>query len=273
MHARELVELAALVAIHADRVVQGPGQLPPGSVEAYWTGSKCRFDRWGRSLKELARRAGEHGAREHGAGSPETALAGVVEEVLSGELLTRVWTAAMCAYDRHRGTEFVEPVARSVLAGHMEARHRVLTLLVSGPALSAVETLRLNRLRHQTERWSDVLLGCAAGCHDIGEFAVDACRARDFADDLAQQRRQPGAQAVWPMVLASLQAAFRQALRARSPNPDLNAKIAASIVACLPAELFASVGMLDSLWLARIAKLTADAQVLIDELLADSPAP
>jgi hypothetical protein len=268
MHARELVELAALVAIHADRVVRGPGQLPPGSVEAYWTGSKCRFDRWGRSLKELACRAGEHGA-----GVQETALAGVVEEVLSGEMLTRVWTAAMCAYDRHRGTESVEPVARSVLAGHMEARHRVLTLLVSGGALSTVESLRLNRLRHQTERFCDALLGCLAGCGDVGEFAVDVSRARDFADDLAQQRRGPGAEAVWPMVLASLQAAFRQALNTPSPNPDLNAKIAASIVACLPAELFASAGMLDSLWLARIAKLTADAQVLIDELLAGSPAP
>jgi hypothetical protein len=267
MHARELVELAALVAIHAGRVVRGPRQLPPGSVEAYWIGSKCRFDRWGRSLKELARCAGEHGA-----GADGIALAGVVEEVLGGEMLTRVWTAAMCAYDRHRGTEFAEPVARSVLVGHMEARHRVLTLLVSGPALTAAESVRLNRLRHQTERWSDVLLGCLAGWQDIGEFAVDAARARDFADDLAQQGHEPGAEAVWPVMLASLHATFRQALVAPSPNPDLNAKIAASIVACLPPELFTPIGTLDSLWLARIASLTADTQVLIDELLADSPA-
>ena len=61
----------------------------------------------------------------------------MLEEILSGEVLTRVWTAVLCLDDRqHGGTEF-ESLARSIMIGHMEARHRVLLLLVRGPGIDA----------------------------------------------------------------------------------------------------------------------------------------
>jgi len=264
MHARELVELAALVAVHAPLLVDGPSTIAAESVEEYWIGSKCRFDRWARSLKELMHQASD----PQSPGPSGAPLCGVVEEILSGEVLTRVWTATMCAYDRHRGTDLVEPVVRSVLIGHIEARHRVLTLLVSGPGLNPAEALRLNCLRNQTDRWTDVLLAHLAAHHDVREFAVDPARVKDFAEDLAYQSRQEGGKMVWPLVLGSIRAAFRQGLIAASPNPDLNAKIAAGIVACFPADLFNSTGLLHSLWLERIARIANDAQGMIDDLLA-----
>ncbi len=265
MHARELVELAALVAAHGPVLIRSSGEIPEGAIETYWTASKCRLDRWHRGLRRLAAEMADSAAGSRRLEGSR--LRGVLEEILTGEVLTRVWTAATCAYDRHRGTDLLEPVARSVLIGHMEARHRVLALLVNGPGVDAEEAIQLDRLRRRTERWTDVLVGYLAGLHDISEFAVDPERARDFGEDLAWQSRQKGGGIVWPLVLSSLRASFRHGLSPVSPNADLNAKIAASILSFFPADVFDGTGVPQSLWLLRLTQTTSDAQGMIDALL------
>ena len=57
---------------------------------------------------------------------------GVLEEILTGEVLTRVWTAVLCLYDRQHGGNEFESLARSIMIGHLEARHRVLMLHGAG---------------------------------------------------------------------------------------------------------------------------------------------
>ena len=266
MHARELVELAALVAVHAPMLIRSAAAIAQSSVEQYWTASKCRLDRWSRSLKGWTHQAAESGAEPPPSGP--TQFRGTVEEILTGEVLTRVWTAAACAYDRHHNTDLIGPVARSVLIGHMEGRHRVLKVLVSGSGLDTDDAIRLNHVRCRAERWTDVLLAYFVPFHDIREFAIDLERAQDFAEDLAHQSRERGGRHVWPILLGSLRAAFRHGLGPVSPNADLNAKIAAGLLGCFPAELFDATGFLQSLWLARISRITADTQGMIDELLA-----
>jgi hypothetical protein len=201
------------------------------------------------------------------------AFRGTLEEILASEVLTRTWTAAMCAYDRCRGTDRMEPVARSVLIGHIEARHRVLTILVNQSGLTAEESMRLDALRRRTERWSDVLIGHIVAEHDVSEFAVEPDRARDFTEDFARQRGEEGGRFAWPVLLASLRAAFPEWLEAQSPNPDLNVKIAASILACLPPEVFDTAGVMQSGWLLRISQITSDAEGMLEELLAEIPSP
>jgi hypothetical protein len=49
----------------------------------------------------------------------------------------------------------------------------------------------------------------------------------------------------------------------------LNAQIASSILACLRAERFDATGTLDSLWMERLEARTADAEAMIEELLAE----
>lgn len=267
MHASELIELAALVAVHAPALVRSRAAIQQRSHEQYWTASKCRLDRWMRGLKHFSIQV----AGKPPSHAPEDSpLRGLVEEILTGEVLTRVWTAAMCAYDRQRGTNEAEPIARSVMIGHMEARHRVLTLLAQGAGLAVEEAFKLNQLRSRTERWTDLLIAYLAAFHDIREFALDPQRAGDFAEDLAYQSRQKGGHLVWPLVLGSLRAAFHS-LAPSSPNPDLNTAIAAAILASLPAELFDATGLVQSLWLLRISHAAQDTQGLLEELLAPEP--
>jgi hypothetical protein len=263
MHARQLVELSALVAAHGPLLVGHEASLPPRGIEQYWVASKNRLERWNRTLKQLAVKAAACCSA-----ADRLLVRGVCEEILTGEVLTRVWSAVLVAYDRQRGTDMAEPIARSVLLGHLEARHRVLTLLVSGPGVDAEEAVKLNRLRRRSERWTDLLVGRLAQQFAVSEFAVDPDRARQFAEDLCRQSRREDGRLAWSLIEASLRAAFRQGLAAASPNADLNAAIAASILSCFPAEVFDGSGLFPSAWLVRLTRITSDTQGLIADLLS-----
>jgi hypothetical protein len=53
MHARDLVELAAIAALHGQQFIDDNGCCHDTALQAYWLASKCRFDRWGRELRRL----------------------------------------------------------------------------------------------------------------------------------------------------------------------------------------------------------------------------
>jgi hypothetical protein len=266
MHARELIELAALAAAHGPALLQSKESIPAEAIESYWTASKSRLDRWGRTLKEFSNRTGFADQRLT-AGEQEMVRA-VIEEILTGEVLTRVWAAVLCAYDRQRGADQAEPIVRSVLIGHLEARHRVLTLLATHPGIDAEQAVKLNRLRRRTERWTDLLVAYVIGHQDVSEFAIDPQRAKDFSEDLDRHRAAPGGRYAWQLVLASLRAAFQVGLSPVNPNADLNAAIAASVISSFPAELFDGTGLLPSAWLLRLTRVADDTAGMIEQLLA-----
>ncbi|MGD0516680.1 MAG: hypothetical protein ABSA26_04025 [Thermoguttaceae bacterium] len=264
MHARELVELSAIVSAHGPVLVRGAERLSAAGMEEYWMASKIRLDRWGFCLREFIAKAAD--AKWHKTQWPQ--VRGTLEEIITGEMLTRVWTAVVCAHDRQHGGEDAGPIARSVLLGHADARHRVLTLLVGGPGVNSEEAMKLNHLRRRSERWTDMLIGYLAGLHDCCQFAVDQRRAMDFSQDLHYQCRHPGGRQAWPLVLASIKAAFQQGMAQQSPNADLNGRIASSILSCFQPELFDSTGLFCSMWLMRLANAANDTQGMIEELLA-----
>ena len=274
MHARELVELASILSVQGPMLVRHPqagtqAQLSEHGVQQYWTASKCRLDRWTRSLKSFAADAAQLDATAVRVQWPF--IRGVMEEILTGEVLTRVWTAVLCLYDRHRGDSDFESLARSIMIGHQEARHRVLMFLVRGPGVDAEAAVKLNHLRRRAERWADLLVGHLARLGDVAEFAVDVQRALEFSQDLEFQTDQPGGRQAWPLLQASLRAAFQRGMTPVSPNEDLNAQIGSAILSCFPAELFDSTGLFRSLWLHRMANVTSDVQGMIDTLVGSGP--
>ena len=113
MHARELVELSAIVSAHGPVPIRGAEWLSAGGMEEYWTASKIRLDRWGFCLREFMVKANNVNWLETQWGR----VRGVLEEIITGEMLTRVWTAVVCAHDREHGAADAEPIALSVLSG------------------------------------------------------------------------------------------------------------------------------------------------------------
>jgi len=265
MHARELVELASILSAQGPMLIRSTPQLSSHGVQQYWTASKCRLDRWARNLKSFAADASQGDATATRVQWPF--VRGVLEEILTGEVLTRVWTAVLCLYDRQHGGNELESLARSIMIGHLEARHRVLMLLVRGPGVDAEGAVKLNHLRRRAERWTDLLVGYLARYGDVAEFAIDVDRAVEFSQDLEFQSDRQGGRQAWPLLQASLRAAFQRGLATVSPNEDLNAQIASAILSCFPSDLFDSTGLFRSLWLHRMSNVTSDVQGMIDTLV------
>jgi hypothetical protein len=267
MHARDLIEVAGLVALHGPQLVGLCHTSNSLRLEQYWSASKCRFESWSRVLKR-------HGSSASGQSAEEfdkwIELRSTLDEIFTSEILTRLWTAVVVASDRLRGADTAEALARNVLATHVEARHRALTLLLD-PRGFQWEALAVNRLRRRAERWTDLLLGGLEHVCDIKEFAIEAERATDFAIDLAQRRNDPGGRHAWNLTLVSLRNSFRGGLSPIAANPAANARIAAGILECFPEELFDSSGVFRSLWMVRLAANASDAQGLISDLLGSTP--
>ncbi|HVU90409.1 MAG TPA: hypothetical protein VHD36_24000 [Pirellulales bacterium] len=258
MQARDLVELASLAAQHGHLVMNDAAPLPAPCLERYWSGSKCRLDRWGRMLKRLTEIPVEGHTIEE-----LRASIGMLEEIVTGDVLARVWGGVITAHDRQTG-EDAGSVARTVLLGQHEAQNRAMSMLVNSPLIDAATAQRLDRLRRRAECWSDLLVGFISMTHDVCEFGSNAERARDFADDF----RDEGPQA-WSLMFASLRASFATAFDRPSPNADLNGEIAAGIVLCFQPEIFDSTGLLRPLWISRLQHATNETQCMIDALFSD----
>ena len=267
MHVRELVDLAALLAVHGEALMYRKERIPAQGLEQYWTASKCRQDRWSRTLADYANRLREAQPAQRPLLWHE--VRPVIEEVAVSEILTRVWSAVASAYDRQRAVREVEPLARSIFMGHLECRMRALNLIVYGCGLAANEAVALNKLRRRAERWSDLLLAFLFQQYEVTEFAFDAQRVRDFAADATYQAAPQAGTLAWELLLVSLRSAFQENLASFSPNAELHARVASGVLQCFDEDLSDAVGLLQPLWLLRLDAAANQTQHLIDSLLME----
>ena len=264
MHARDLVEVAVIVVTHADSfsAVEERRDELTTVWSRYWTVSRCRLDRWQQLLPpNLEKRA------------PSTRS--VAEEILTSEILTRVWTALLC-FPHHADRGEREPIARNIFLAHQESRNRVLKLLAHPDMLSNDDAVALNRLRRRCERWTDLLLAYLSRQGDVDEFAFDPERVHDFANDLREDGMFECRGESWLMLLASLRNAFQQGYCSSGLNADLNKQIASLTIRCFPTGSMGDVELAGSMWQMRLERLTWEAEGLVEELFQldqMSPAP
>lgn len=270
MRAYELVELSALIAVNGRAFVHGGGRLPDSYIAQYWSVSRSRLDRWAGALKRNLKRL-QSGGEDLAAIWPQARP--VLEEILTGELLTRVWTAIACGHDRQAGVSYVSPVVRSVFLGHLEAHNRALHFMFHAQDYDPAEVLEINQIRRWSERWTDLLLAYLVPVCEVAQVACDPKRVADFAEDAGDQLRPAHQEQIWHLLRLALRSTFAHRLAKRSPSADLNAQIGSSILACLRGDRFAAGGTLDSLWMQRLEATAADAESLIDELLAEDCPP
>jgi hypothetical protein len=273
MHARELVDLAAVVATEAPVWVRGLRHLSPAGAARYWSASRTRLDRWAGELNRLRAQHLDLG-QSVGSGAAESledriavtmTLIPLAEEILTGEILTRVWCAFLSAWDQLRRGDEVEPLGRSIYRGHLEVRNRLLSLMLEPELLSPREADSLNRLRRASERWTDLLLGQMLSLADVTFVAHSPSRAEDFAR--GGRSRTPHSETAAALVRVGLSGAFSNHFHGSTGGGPLNRRIAQGILACLDPTLFDSSGVPQSHWWARLLEASTDAQVMIDDLL------
>lgn len=261
MHARELIQLAATVAAHAPLLIHSKQPFPEGAIERYWTASKCRQEGWSGALKEFTR------GKQDLSLSPEEVghlIPPILEEVLTAEVLSRVWAAVCSLADTRRGRDETFPIAQNILAGHLEARHRVLNLMVYGYGLRVEEAVALNRMRIRNERWNDTLLSLLGPAAGKAEWAFQPRRVRSLAMALRQQEFAGGTNLAKSLLLATLAAAYQRPPTTAAPHAELNRRIACSVVACFPPHVFDATGLPTSVQQLWLLQSTSDTQGRLD---------
>lgn len=270
MRCAELIELSALIAVNAQSFLQGRDRMSESSVSQYWSVSRGRFDRWAKALRTDLNRLQ---SRVEKTPVVWRHARPVLEEILTGEMLTRIWTAVACQHDRRCGSSCVSPVVQSVFLGHLEARNRALNFMFHAQEYDANAVSDINRVRNRSERWTDMLLAYLTPLCDVAKVAFERKRVVDFAEDVRDLFHRANAAQSWELLRVALKNSFADCLAPVAPNGDLNSQIATSILAGFRPETFDSTGCLGSLWMERLEYTTADAEALIEELLAvDSPA-
>ena len=265
MKSSELVELAALVATYGPSVIRTPEPLSESYLRAYWSAAKCRLTRWGLMIARYHRtseKLGETWARDQ-----SHAIAPTMKEILASEMLTRTFSAVVCAHDRLHGVADAEPIAQSIYMGHLELRYRVLHAMADDAFGQSDVGAELNHLRRRCERWTDLLLGYLRDAADVSEFSFDEERCGEFAANLRRNRVDGVWAQAWNLTLSSLREAFRHQLPNESPDADLNARMAGGIIGCFPPEMFDSTGPLHALWQTRMETMADDAEEMVTEML------
>ena len=262
MHARQLAEIGGWLATSAETFIHGEDVQPARNVSTYWSGSKCRLQRWHAALKVFANDL-DNPSEMH---DPWPAIRVVAEEILLSDVLTRIWSALLTEHDRVRRCNELHSIAHSIYIGHMEARNRTLRLLLQDDDASQKAIGEIDRVRRQLERWTDLLLSYVPATTYVARFGYDRSRIYDFANDRplvgSRLRRQQS-----HVMLASFAACLRTETGRFPANPDLNRRIASGVLSCFPSNRFDSSGLPKSMWLLKMEQIHQDTQVMLDDLI------
>jgi hypothetical protein len=259
MHARELVEIAALVCLQGAELSAVTTDLGETALSEYWVASRCRLNEWGRRLRNL----GNHNSPL--APTERTALADLAAEITISQPLTRAVAALASAHDSRREVAESAAIGRNVLSGHNEALSRLRALTFARWPSNTLRGRKWKKLNSQVEQWTDCLLGYLPGGPATAACAFDVTRYCEFAEDAADHLADRRTMATQQLLLASLRAQFRK-LNSHSVCGDLNNRIAAAALGLFGAELFDSYGVLRSTWQNRMTGVADDALGMIEEL-------
>ncbi len=265
MTCSELVELAAMTATYGPGVMRGTGPLSESCLRTYWSASKCRMNRWGLALARYQKTSEKLG--KEWAHAQWHAIVPTMHEILASEMLTRTFSAVVCGHDRLHGQNEEEPIVQSIYMGHLEMRYRVLQIMVERDMGQTEIGIQLNHLRRRCERWTDLLISYLHTSSNMSEFAFDAERCSEFAENLRRNHADGVAQQSWNLTVSSLRESFRNPVLGETSNSDLNNRVAGGVIGCFPPEMFDSVGPLKALWQMRMETMADDAEEMVSELL------
>jgi hypothetical protein len=251
MHSIELAELASLLAFRAPAILALKPTLHEPALTRYWVQSRTRLERWHRGLTE-------YGALES-AGRP-VAMQGwwmdhesMLEEIIVTDMLTRVFAALGMALDHVLDQREIEPVTHSVYLSHLEARNRVLQLLLFGRGGTVDQSMRLNRLRRAVERWIDRLLAPLV-VHDVkvNAYAIDTHRAMAYAKEWQEDADASTRDAAASLGQSAMRATLAERTSSHVSMPESNREVASAVIASLPRDCFDSLGLFKSLLAVRL---------------------
>ena len=266
MHATMLADLASTIALHGPTLLSRSDAIPAASLQQYWVASRKRCSRWHETFAlyrrhEMACDAIGIRAWWHEQGK-------LMEEVLVSDILTRVYAAVAAALDSESREPEISPVAHSIYLSHLEARNRVLSIMVRGQGTSVDATARLNRLRKTVERWCDILIGQIAAVYpEASRYGTTLERTTAFAEEVSEYAPSERHTAGWLMSAAMRDSLSRKACMLAA-CPQENSDVCDAVLVCLRPDMFDSCGTMQSLWLHRLIHGTKETDSVLTQLLS-----
>lgn len=240
MHPAHLIELAAVVAQYHNGLIQQSPALPKDQLERF-THLYCqRCLRWEDTLTAY------HDtfliSASPGANACWPGVKATLAEIITGDVLVRVWSAAVAAHHALHGES--TPWAERWLLLQTRCSTTALRFMVRGPFVPLPEAAELNRLQHRVERWTDLLLGALGEYPTTTAFAFCSQRMREFCRDWQEHQTQQRADLQWSWALASLKSGFAQLPWPLAAAQQSNGELAKAVLGCFSAELFSHDGLL-----------------------------
>jgi len=252
MHCIELAELASLLAECSPAMLALRPLINQDSLARYWVQSRHRLDQWHRGLANYS--ALENPSRPVAIQAWWTEHEVMLEEILVSEILMRVFAGLGASLDAARAQREVGPVTHSVYVSHLEARNRVLQLLLFGRGGSVDQTMKLNRLRRASERWTDRLLAPIIALHPPTHvYAIDGNRAIAYAHEWCDEADSNTRSLSAALARSAMKTTLASHAGVTSSMPYVNREIAQAVLSCLPPDCFDSLGVIKSHSAVRIA--------------------
>lgn len=266
MHAVQLADLAAILALHGPSLLFRRELISEEALHAYWAANRGRSESWNRRLGEYQEHERDGGMADLRQWWEEQYP--LLEEILLSEPLTRIYAGLAASLDAKGETEQISPITHSVFLNHLEARNRVLQLMIYGRGAAVEVAVRLNRLRAAVESWCDALIGHLGGSQDRQweRYAVDVSRARAFAEDARQLPSGTARDTAGWLMTAAMRETLVRRSQPHAATPKANQQVSDAVLMCLRPDLFDSVGVLKSLWLHRLQRGAEQADRVLDEL-------
>jgi hypothetical protein len=264
MRTGDFFDQAVFLASQFEGVVRSSRRLPESALQTYWVVSRGRFDHWGRQLRQCT----DLLESTHYAVAPMwRRWTPLLEEILISEMVTRLWSALLEAVDERLGVQEFAPIGHSVFGAHIDARRRVLNLLLRGRPSGLSIVWQLNRRRLTAERWTDLLLSQVAERSWLADYAFDPSRVRRLGGQEGQAG--PG-----PAVLsAASREVFAESAEVLERHVELHVRMHAAMLECLGPGLCLGEAQLLSDWQARLLTLTEDTQGLLAQWFDESAGP
>ncbi len=252
MHSRELLDFAVTLADRLAVISSTSRRLSETYLQRYWVASRGLMDLWGRSLRQCT---------DQFERTDDTAPVlwarwwPLLEEVLVSEAVTRVWAAVLEASDERHGLQEYGPIGRGIFRGHLDARQRVLNLLLRGRQRGVLPAARLNRVRVNVERWTDLLLSFAGDTAGTRFYCFDCQRLGNFRCGGFESNGSGGA-----LVRAAIEVGMRDSTRVWPNHVEQHRRAQEAILGAWGPELFRQSGPMLSNWQARLLSLTDDTE-------------
>jgi hypothetical protein len=254
MQTRDFLGQAIFLTSQFEVIVGARCRLPESVLQRFWVASRSRFDDWGTKLRQCTDQLDQ---TDYSVDSLWRGWTPLLEEILISEIVTRIWSYLLEALDDRWAFHEYAPVGQSAYRAHIDARRRVLNLMLRGRPRALPAVWRLNCQRVGAERWTDLLLGQVDQRDWLAGYAFDAERVRRFA---GINSHQAGAGAI---LQAASRTAFTDCADVPPEHVELHLRMHSAMLGCLGRELFQGDGPPISLWQARLTALTDDAQCLL----------